>query len=101
MRIKTIDVNAKGWFDKTYGNSYFAGTVCINFGMKSQKSYNMPFQYGYGDFYLQGARDLLVKQKVIKTIEPMTSLWKYCDDHKIILRHSIQRGCLKRELMQY
>jgi len=37
MKIKTIDVNVKEWFDKVNGNSYFAGTVSLNFGMKTQK----------------------------------------------------------------
>ena len=32
--IKTIDVNCKEWFDKLNGNSYFAGTISINYGLK-------------------------------------------------------------------
>lgn len=40
-KIKTIDVTALEWFDKANGNSYFAGTVTINFGMKSQREYTM------------------------------------------------------------
>ena len=35
MKVKTIDVQVKEWFDKVNGNSYFAGIITINFGMKN------------------------------------------------------------------
>ena len=105
-KIKTIDVNAKEWFDKVNGNSYFAGTVCINFGMKNQVNINMPFTYGYGSYYEQEAMNVLISNKIVKDAESYSSggaecLWRYCERHKIIYRHSIQRNCLKRELMYY
>ena len=51
MKIKTIDVQAKEWFDKVNGNSYFSANISINFGMPSQKNLFIPFQYGYGSQY--------------------------------------------------
>ena len=66
-KIKTIDVDAYEWFDKTYGNSYFAGEVTINYGMKSQLGFNMPFQYGYGSSYQDEAWRQLELRKFIKS----------------------------------
>ena len=57
IAVKTVDINAFQWFDKVNGNSYFAGTVCINYGMPTEKNIKMPFQYGYGDHY----KDIAVK----------------------------------------
>ena len=96
MKIKTIDVNAREWFDKVNGNSYFSGNVTLNFGMKSQKSFDMPFQYGYGSHYIDMASNLLSKEGMVKPNGE--SFWRYCKDNKIILRTSKQENCKKREL---
>ena len=39
MKTKTIDVNAKEWIDKKHGNSYFCGTVTLNYGMKNEETF--------------------------------------------------------------
>ena len=49
MKTKTIDIQAKHWFDKVNGNSYFCGTVTLNYGMKNEETFLMPFQNGYGE----------------------------------------------------
>ena len=100
MKIKTIDVNFKEWFDKVNGNSYNAGTVTVNFGMKTQKSFSCSMEYGYGDYYLQRAIETLKKEKLINT-DQYTPLWRFCADNKIILRNNIGRGCKKKELLNY
>lgn len=100
--IKTIDVNALEWFDKVNGNSYFAGTVIINYGLPDQKGFKMPFQYGYEDFYVDVAGDLLQKNGFInlKTDSKYNiRLWQYCRDNNIILRTTKHKDCKKRELM--
>ena len=48
MKTKTIDIEAKEWFDKINGNSYFCGTITLNYLMDNQETFLMPFQYGYG-----------------------------------------------------
>lgn len=98
--IKTIDINAKEWFDKINGNSYFAGEVVTDYGTKEQRVYKMPFQYGYGDqFRFEGMR-LLQKEKVV-IFDQHKSIWQNCEDLGIILRSNIQRNCLKRELKEF
>jgi hypothetical protein len=99
-KVRTIDVNCKEWFDKLNGNSYFAGTVTINFGMKSQKSFNMPFQYGYGNQFEHEAELTLRRAKVIQC-DDYKALWRYCRDNNIILRTSLKENCKQKELKEY
>lgn len=100
MKIKTIDIQAKEWFDKVNGNSYFSANVTLNYGLPTQKSIFLPFQYGYGSHYQDMAGKELLKQKLVKQDKNDTffSLWRYCEANKIILRTSKRENCLKREL---
>lgn len=96
MKINTIDINAKEWFDRINGNSYFAGSIVLNFGQDSQVQFTMPLEYGYGDFYIQKAMQTLNDAGLIEA--------KYTSELRdlgIILRTNMQRNCKKRELMQY
>ena len=95
--MKTIDINALEWFDRVNGNSYFAGNVTVNFGMEDERTYRMPFQYGYGDHYITVAGYLLNNMGDIKLPENM-ALWRYCKDNGIILRTYKRENCKKREL---
>ena len=62
MKIKTIDINALEWFDKVNGNSYFSAIVTLNYGMKNAKVLKLPFEYGYGDHYIDMSNQLLIKE---------------------------------------
>ena len=100
--IKTIDVDAKEWFDKVNGNSYFSALVTINYGMEDQEQFTLPFQYGYGDHYIDMANDYLQKNSIIPEAKyshgMRKPLWQYCKDNNVILRTNKQKNCLKREL---
>ena len=85
MKVRTIDVTAKEWFDRINGNSYFSAVVTVNYGMRSAKCFVLPFQYGYGDHYVTMAKDELTKHKIIDT-DSFTALWRYCEENNIILR---------------
>jgi hypothetical protein len=99
MKIKTIDVYVMEWFDKVNGNSYFAGTITLDYGMKTQKDFDIPFQYGYGEHYQTVAMDILNNGKAIDTHSTM-SLWRYCQENNIILRTDKKTGCKKRDLIK-
>lgn len=105
MKIKTIDINAKEWFDKANGNSYFSARITLNFGMKTQKDIAMPFQYGYGDHYIDMANDALDKAGYIKVLRHdngvRVPLWQFCRDNNIILRTSKKENCLNREVKNW
>ena len=100
MKIKTLDVTAKSWFDRINGNSYFSAIVTVNYGMKTAKTLLLPFQYGYGDHFIDIAKDELVKAGLIKS-DKMTALWRYCEENKIILRTQKHVGCLKRDVVNW
>ena len=96
MKIKTLDINALEWFDKINGNSYFSCTIVINYSLKDEKVLEMPFSYGYGDYYMQAAKELLIKEKLIKDVRG--GFWSYCKDNNIILRNYKEKNCKKRDL---
>mgnify|MGYP003153510370 CR=1 FL=1 len=99
-QLKTIDINAKEWFDKVNGNSYFSSDVTLNYGMSNQKTIKLPFQYGYGEQYiyesLKAIQKLFPKSKWFK--ENLLGIYQIQDEYKIIIRNSIKTNCLKREL---
>jgi hypothetical protein len=95
--IKTIDIQAKEWFDKVNGNSYFAGIVVVNYGIEGEESIKMPFQYGYGDAYISEGIRVLFDKGIIKDLFSVYEL----KGLGIIVRCNIERKCLKRELKQY
>ena len=96
MTTKTIDINAMHWFDKVNGNSYFCGTVTLNYGMKNEETFLMPFQYGYGSSYEHEAKATLTQFNKIST--DFESLSNYCKRVGIELTRNIEIGCLKRDL---
>lgn len=98
MKVKTIDITALEWFDKVNGNSYFAGTISVNYGMKNAKVLKMPFQYGYGDHYIDMAGKALSKAGIINGCGNTERIGSYCDRNKIILRTSKHENCKKSEL---
>jgi len=100
-KIKTIDINAKEYFDKINGNSYFAAIVTINYKMKNEKTIKLQYQYGYGEHYKDITKQELIKQGYIKTNNEYISLWKYCNENNIILRNFKQTKCLKREVKNF
>jgi len=98
--FKTVDVTAREWFDKVNGNSYFAARVTLDFGMETERSYILPFQYGYGDHYRDVAFKLLQENGEIPQQPPMTSHWRYYDENNVIARHVKYENCKKRELLE-
>jgi hypothetical protein len=96
--IKTIDIQAKEWFDKVNGNSYFSARITLNFGMKDQKTVYVPFQYGYDKQYEYVAFKALQKEGLIPPQASMCVPWRYYDENGIITRQSKESNCLKRDV---
>ena len=90
-KIKTIDVQAKKWFDKPNANTYFAGTVTINFKMETAKTFLIPFEYGYGGQYEHSAL------RVLKENGYNVHFGNLKEDG-IIYRHNCVDNCKKKEL---
>lgn len=94
--VKTIDIQAKEWFDKVNGNSYFSAQVTVNYGMTDEKTYYIPFEYGYGSYFEQAAQQMLVSEGLI----PNVSLYEL-KEQGIIIRRSKQVKCKKVEVKQF
>ena len=97
--LKTIDISTLVWFDKTFGNSYFAQEIILNYGLDNAEVYKNPFKYGYGSYDYE-ALDFLGKNVLneFKDSRPY-EIFNFCDDKKIIIRSNIFRNCKKRELI--
>ena len=92
-KIKTIDVTTKVWFDKTYGNSYFAQSIILNYAMPDQTELINPFQYGYSSFEFEA----------MKCIEKNIPEFKFNNTYDlrqagIVMRHNKYDNCKQREL---
>jgi len=98
--MKTIDINAKTWFDKVNGNSYFAALVTIDYSLPTQRTIKIPFQYGYGSQYEQAAKEALIEAGLIVN-NGLSGLYSYCKDNNIILRSHNQQNCLKRDVKAF
>lgn len=53
-KIKTLEISAKRWLQKSYGNTYHTTTVVVN-GEELKSN----ITYGYGNHYLTTAAELL------------------------------------------
>ena len=102
-QLKTIDIQAKEWRDKKYGNSYWSSEITLNFGESNEETYNIPFSYGYGEQYLQNSLEL------IKNFFPQSNWfkskwnfnkWNLFEEYGIVVNNSIKKNCFKRELIK-
>lgn len=98
--MKTLDIQAKEWFDKINGNSYFSALITIDFGMDSEKSIKIPFQYGYDNQYLCASLNELRTLGFID-IDNFTPLYRYCNDKGIVFNSSKLNKCLKRDVVSW
>ena len=92
--LKTIDFQILEWFDKTYGNTYFASRITLNFGLENQTEFIIPFTYGHGNH-----AEFKSYEKIDEyfNLSKGTIGWRYCNDNNIIVRIN-KRDALKREL---
>jgi len=115
MKIKTIDIIAREWFDRVNGNSYFSAQITLNYGMKDATLIKVPFQYGYGTHYETVCKSTLIKKGYLKPVsvphkdsifkqEIPNSLMRIswdCMKHNIILRSSKVENCLKVDVKRF
>jgi len=98
MKITSIAITAKEWFDKVNGNSYFSASIQVN----GEHVHTLPFQYGYGSQYEWEANRWLAENGYINNprndngIEENLSI--YCRDHDIALYSTKIPNCRKRDL---
>ena len=78
--IKSIAINARRWFQKSYGNTYHTSKVYIN----GEYVLTVKETYGYGDHFITTAFEALIKAGVIEGIETGYDCgWSWCRDNNI------------------
>ena len=55
MHTDTLHIEGRRWFQRTYGNTYHSVRIYRNGELLA----HIPFEYGYGDQFLQTALDWL------------------------------------------
>ncbi len=100
-KIKTIDIQAKEWFDRSAANSYFSANVTVNFGLPDAFTFPIPFQYGYDEHYIDIAQKELSKRGYLPNNDNNERLWRYCEKYYILLRTSKKENCLKKEVKAF
>lgn len=94
-KIKSITVLGRRWFDRINGNTYCSAKILIN----GKPALVVPWEYGYGDHYLDLAGQALEKKLGIKKYpySGTMPLWRYCEERKIAFHYEVADG-LKRDL---
>lgn len=91
-KLQKIEIQARRWFQKSYGNTYFSGEIYVNDKIAGK----VDFCYGYGDQCL----DHLFKVAQEAGKIPLTNdhLWQYCIDNNIKLVKSVIDVNRKKDL---
>ena len=61
QKIEGLHIEGRRWFQRTYGNTYHSVRI---YGNNKELAY-LPFQYGYGEGWLQTAIDWLKENQLI------------------------------------
>jgi len=63
-KFKSLEIYGRRWFQRTYGNTYHTAEIIID----DKLVHKTPKQYGYGEGYVQSAREWLVKNGYLSPI---------------------------------
>ena len=97
--LKTIDINAKEWFDSENGNSYFSSKVTLNYGLHNEKSIKLPFQNGYDDAYIhQSLYQVGMLFPRSYWYDKFLQKYDITNRYKIKIHNSIIKDCKKSQL---
>ena len=99
-KIRTIDIQGKGYRDRACGTTYMSGIITVNFCMEGERTYYLHFEQGCNESYLE-QRTLAKLIEVGEIKEQYYSLWEFCDKKKVIKRTSLQTGKGKKETLEY
>lgn len=91
---KKIEIQAKEWTDRTYGNSYFSSRITIDDKVVRVTEMDS----GYGEAYLHNAMQWLRDEGHIPAKMRFATEGK---DFGIAMFYNIETGCRKREVEDY
>jgi hypothetical protein len=73
---RSLFIEAREWFDKVNGNSYFSARVWID----GQVAGVLPFQYGYGNQYEYEAQKWLLSEGYLPQEGKNRGLWSIAEE---------------------
>lgn len=59
-QFTSIVIVGRRWFQRTYGNTYNTVQITIDGTEAGRQEFELPMEYGYGDYYYQRAVEWLV-----------------------------------------
>lgn len=92
-KIKSIEVQARRWFQKSFGNTYFSGELYIN----EELICSVNFEYGYDEQCIHNLTKLAQKKGALPS-DPKLILWRFCSDNNIELLTNIVDVKRKKDL---
>jgi hypothetical protein len=96
IKIKTIDIHTKTWFDKIFGNTYFSQQIVLNYGLKDHVIIYNPFQYGYCSFDHDALKKLIEENYL-----PEKTTFYELKDKGIIIRNNVEYNCKKKDVTNF
>jgi hypothetical protein len=93
---RSVFIEARLWFDKSGGNTYFTARVWVDGHIVS----TLPFQYGYGNQYLYEANEELVRLGYIGEEFTGKPLWVSTREALGVDLYYSEAYVLKRELFK-
>ena len=84
---KSLFIEGRLWFDKTYGNTYFSNRVWVD----GKIAFQMGMEYGYDEQYAHRAIQELQSRGYFEG-EKAPSIWEIRDEMKIDLYKSATYG---------
>tara|TARA_R100001510_G_C7646962_1_gene204299 strand:+ start:574 stop:939 length:366 start_codon:yes stop_codon:yes gene_type:complete len=96
-KFNTIDVEVKKHHNN--GNTYFAGTITLDFNTDKERTYLMPFQYGYG---YQWEHEMKATLSYFNEMSiPKFTFWsQFLKENNIDYRTNIIDDCRQKELKE-
>ncbi len=99
--LKTIEIIAKEYFDKANGNIYFSARVTLNYGLSDEVTLYLPFQYGYGEHYINMAKKEIAKYFVIDKNDSPEAFFISLYVYNVVLRTNKEDNCKKRDVEDF
>jgi hypothetical protein len=93
---RSVFIEARLWFDKSGGNTYFTARVWVDGHIVS----TLPFQYGYGNQYLYEANEELVRLGYIGEEFAGKPLWVSTREALGVDMYYSEAQVLKRDLFK-
>ncbi len=97
-RVKVVEVSARRWFQKSYGNTYHKVKVYVN----DELIGTSPITYGYGEQYLQTASKILIDKGYFpRALKNAGSLYTFLKNRKIKFIYNVTDVKREKDLKNF